>query len=223
MLAADNPPRRNALHRFGQLRAAQSPAEARLRLVTGQRGSTVPASEHSPPFADRRLAIQRHRFPALAACLLAAACATAPAPAPHPTRPVALPDPVPAGSVTTPSVTALFAERPALFLDAAATACAAPGQTALRPDPDTLSCESLPEPDAAAGLILAYDGNLEDLPRYVVRFSGAARADGYVMRAESFIDVPRRDGTHVEIRPDDAAVFESFAALLTRAGGRVLP
>lgn len=144
-------------------------------------------------------------------------------PPPHPTRPGSLPDPVPAGSVSAPSVIALFAERPAMFLDAAATACAAPGQTALRPDADTLRCESLPEPDAAAGLILAYDGDLGNLPRYVVRFSGAPVSGGYRLRAESFIDIPRRDGSHVEIRPDDPAVFDRFGDLLTRAGGRVLP
>lgn len=162
-------------------------------------------------------------FPALTGLALLAACATAPEPLPHPSRPGALPDPVPAGSVTEPSVSALFSARPALFLEAAATACAAPGQTALRPDADTLRCESLPEPDAAAGLILAYGGDLANLPRYVVRFSGRPQQDGYRLRAESYIDVPRRDGSHVEIRPDDPAVFQAFGELLTRAGGRLLP
>lgn len=132
--------------------------------------------------------------------------------------------PPPAGAPATAQVTrALFAARPQAFFDAAEAACRGPGQRAVRPDGDTMACESLPSPEAAASLILTYEGSLQDLPVYVVRFAGTAVPEGYVIAADSFIRVPRENGATVEIRPEDTALARGFAELLGRAGGRVLP
>ena len=67
---------------------------------------------------------------------------------------------------------AYFPSYPEGLFFAAAATCDEPGQTVVRPSRDEVRCESLPSPQAAAGLILEHNGTVEDLPRYVFAFRG---------------------------------------------------
>lgn len=115
---------------------------------------------------------------------------------------------------------ALFAEYPDPLLTAAFLACSAPGQSAWRPDADTIICETLPTPEAAAALILAHNGTVEALPSYIIGFqAAAAAAGGYVVTADNYIRVPQEGGGVVQVRLRDPLVEETMRDLLDAAGG----
>jgi len=117
---------------------------------------------------------------------------------------------------------AFFAQYPARLLDAAAAACNNPGQTMTRPRPDEVLCETLPTPDAAAALILSYDGMIENLPRFVTGFAAAPTDGGFLVTAQNYIRVPRRALPEVEIRLQDAILRDTMQGLLRAAGGTLV-
>jgi hypothetical protein len=112
-----------------------------------------------------------------------------------------------------------FSAYPDRLFSAARAACSAPGQVPTEPAPGLLRCETLPTPDIAATLILAYGGTVEALPLYVVSFSAAPDTAGYLVTADSYVAVPQTDGTLREIRLPDPAVEASLVDLLVAAGG----
>lgn len=103
---------------------------------------------------------------------------------------------------------------------AAAETCNEPGQTVVRPNRDEVRCESLPTPQAAAGLILEQNGTVEDLPRYVFAFRGAQSGSGYVVTADTHIRVPQRDGGVRRLRLRDPRLEAELREILMIAGGR---
>lgn len=117
---------------------------------------------------------------------------------------------------------AFFAEYPADLLAAAAAACADPGQNVSLPSRDEVICETLPTPDAAASLILSYDGTIEDLPSFVTGFATIAADGGYIVTAQNYIRVPRRSLPPVEIRLRDAILRDTMQRLLLAAGGTII-
>ncbi|MFQ6548976.1 hypothetical protein AADZ90_013540 [Aestuariibius sp. 2305UL40-4] len=117
---------------------------------------------------------------------------------------------------------AYFSEYPSDLLDAAQEACSGPGDEIRRHQGDSFSCEMLLPPEATAGIILEYDGNLEDLPRFVFRFDTEERGSGYLVTTDNFVRVPQRDGGTIRIRLRDMRLERRMAILLTQAGGRPL-
>lgn len=117
---------------------------------------------------------------------------------------------------------AFFQSYPDLLLTAAVAACRNPGQRPVQPGPGHVRCESLPTPEAAAGLILAYDGTVEALPLFIVAFSTERAEGGYVVTADNYISVPQRSGAIREVRLADAALEQNMRALLAAAGGEAL-
>lgn len=117
---------------------------------------------------------------------------------------------------------AYFEEYPERLFEAAAAVCTAPGQTVVQPNRDEVRCESLPDPESAAAIILQFDGTVQDLPTYVIRFLGRMTAQGYLVTADSYIRVPQRNGGTAQLRFPDPRVQTDLSSLLTSAGGRPL-
>ncbi|MCX7300130.1 MAG: hypothetical protein NTX73_07075 [Rhodobacterales bacterium] len=82
---------------------------------------------------------------------------------------------------------ASFTSYPQGLLDAAFAACDNPGQTPRRPVPDTVLCETLPTPDAAAALILRFDGTVDALPIFVMSFEAQPDGTAYIVTADTYI------------------------------------
>jgi hypothetical protein len=117
---------------------------------------------------------------------------------------------------------AFFAAYPVRLMGAAVEACSAPGQTLVRPDRDTVICESLPPPQTAAGLILTYDGTIEDLPQMIISFAVAAAEGGYVVTAENYLRIPQRSGAARQVRLRDEPLAREMRRVLESAGGAAL-
>ncbi|MEL6958299.1 MAG: hypothetical protein AAGL89_05035 [Pseudomonadota bacterium] len=84
-------------------------------------------------------------------------------------------------------------------------------------------CTSLPEPEAAAALILQFDGTVDKLPSYVISFSSLNVTDGFVVTADAYIRVPQRAGGVRQVRFEDLQLSDDLAELLKAAGGTDLP
>ncbi len=124
------------------------------------------------------------------------------------------------GAAPTGATQAYFTGYPARLFEVAAATCDGPGESLVRPGRDEVRCESLPDPESAAAIILSFDGTVEDLPRYVIRFAGRDTERGYLLTADSYIHVPLRDGGAQRVRFDDPEVAAEVRELLIMAGGR---
>ena len=118
---------------------------------------------------------------------------------------------------------ALFADYPAPLMAAAKAACSGPLQTVRDQTPDSLTCETLPTPDAAAALILEHNGTVEDLPTFIIGFHIVPGQGGTIVIADNYIRVPQRDGGEVQVRFEDDQVTRSMQQLLAAAGGTPIP
>ena len=150
------------------------------------------------------------RYLAIALLMGAMGCAAPPTSGvqqPQPTR-------------TAGSAQALFSSRPADLFEAAGAVCDAPGQNVVRPNTNEVRCESLPDPESAAVLILQFNGDVENLPKFVISFAGATTAEGFVVTAESYIRVPQRTGPAQQIRFPDPNLEAQLQSLLVQAGGQ---
>ncbi|EAR51672.1 lipoprotein, putative [Oceanicola granulosus HTCC2516] len=118
---------------------------------------------------------------------------------------------------------AFFSDYPDRLFYAAAEACTAPGQEIVRPDRSHLRCESLPPVDAAAALILEFDGTVENLPRFVISFASEAADDGgFLVTADNYIRVPQQAGGLRIIRLADSQMGRMMKDVMLRAGGQPL-
>lgn len=130
--------------------------------------------------------------------------------------------PVPAGLAPDGAQQAYFTDYPDNLFFAAAAVCDGPGQSVVRPSDNEVRCESLPDPESAAAIILQFDGTVEALPKFVISFSGQDTSDGYLVTADNYIRVPQRTGGAQQIRFPDLSVESEMSALLSAAGGRPL-
>lgn len=116
---------------------------------------------------------------------------------------------------------AFFDAYPDRLFASLASVCDGPGKTIVRPAANRLQCESLPDPESAAALILSYDGTVTDLPRYVVGLQADPIASGYDVSTSYYIRVPQISGTAVEVRLRDPALVREMRRTLLAAGGRL--
>jgi len=144
--------------------------------------------------------------------LTLAGCAPAPISSPVPT----------AGAAADGAQQAYFTGRPEQLFTVAEVLCDGPGQSVVKPNANEVRCESLPDPESAAALILQYDGSVEALPKLVIAFLGRDTAEGYLVTVDNYINVPHRNGGAQQVRFVDTEVSESLAELLVSAGGRPL-
>ena len=125
-----------------------------------------------------------------------------------------------AGQAPAGAQQAYFPAFPTVLFAAASGTCDGPGQTLVRPSRDQVRCESLPDPESAAAIILQFNGTVENLPKLVISISGRNTAEGYLVTAEHYINVPQRDGGTQQVRFPDLSVERDVRGLLTAAGGR---
>lgn len=117
---------------------------------------------------------------------------------------------------------AYFPSYPENLFFAAAAVCDGPGQTTVSRTRNELRCESLPDPESAAALILQFNGTVDELPKFVISFAGVQTEQGYLVTADNFIRVPQRSGGAQQIRIPNQQVSAQMAELLAAAGGRPL-
>lgn len=127
-----------------------------------------------------------------------------------------------AGDAPAGAQQAYFTDYPNTLFTAAAVVCDEPGQMAVRPNANEVRCESLPDPEAAAALILQFDGTVEALPTFIIAFLGRETAEGYLVTADNYIRVPQRNGGVRQIRFNDPQTAQDLRELLRAAGGRPL-
>lgn len=127
-----------------------------------------------------------------------------------------------AGAAPNGAQQAYFTGFPERLFVAAGAVCNDPGQSVVRPSRNEVRCESLPDPESAAAIILQYNGTVEDLPKFVISFAGLQTTEGYLVTADNYIRVPQRDGGAQLIRFPDPQVTRDMTRLLEAAGGRPL-
>ncbi len=146
------------------------------------------------------------RFQPFAVCIALTACATPPDPPPRPESEVGI-------------ERAFFASYPDRLFATLAAVCDGPGQTVVRPAENRLLCESLPDPESAAALIMNYDGTASDLPRFVIGLSADPEGEGFAVATYYYIRVPQASGKVVEVRLRDPALVREMQRTLQAAGG----
>ena len=135
---------------------------------------------------------------------------------PVPTPPAA------AGAAPIGAQQAYFTDYPDKLFIAAAAVCDGPGQSVVRPSANEVRCESLPDPESAAAIILQFNGTVEALPKFVISLSGQDTSQGYLVTGDNYIRVPQRSGGAQQVRFPDLSVATEMASLLSAAGGRPL-
>ncbi len=152
------------------------------------------------------------RWTVLCFGLLLAGCTEIAAPSVAPT----------AGNAASGAQQAYFMGYPNSLFAAAAAVCDGPGQTVVRPNINEVRCESLPDVESAAAIILEFNGTVETLPKFVISFVGLETSEGYLVTADNYIRVPQRSGGAQQVRFPDTSVTGELALLLRSAGGRPL-
>lgn len=117
---------------------------------------------------------------------------------------------------------AFFSDFPASLFLAAGQACNGPGDRLVTEARGNIRCEVLPSPPDAAALILAYDGTIEDLPKYVIAFDTDIRDDGYVVRNQAYISVPQLNGGELRIKTPDRRRTRDIREIFAAAGGTII-
>ncbi|WP_420863266.1 hypothetical protein [Algirhabdus cladophorae] len=117
---------------------------------------------------------------------------------------------------------AQFSDYPGVLFTAAETTCSRPYETLIRTSKTKLRCEALPPPTVMAQIILAYDGTLDDLPRYVLEFSADQNPQGYLAKAVFYLDVPQRSGPTIHVKFADPDLRKNLDRLLEGSGGSLL-
>ena len=115
---------------------------------------------------------------------------------------------------------AYFTGYPSHLFQAAKAICSDPGDTFIQTGANQVRCESTPAPQAAAALILQYNGTVDELPKFVIAFNGEQQTAGYLVTADSYILVPLRTGGATLLRLPNPEIREGFETLLEQAGGR---
>jgi len=113
---------------------------------------------------------------------------------------------------------AVFSAYPTAFFDRATEACLEPGRV-IRPNRNEFRCESLPDLETLAAIILQFDGTVERLPYFVIALTGQSGPAGYLVTADSYIRVPQRAGGTQFVRFADAEFIQEFERILELEGG----
>lgn len=118
---------------------------------------------------------------------------------------------------------AYYEAFPANLFAAHAQVCQRPGETVVRPSRTEIRCEVLLPPGMTGGLILEFDGTVEDLPRLVMAFiAQSATEGGWIVTSDSYLRVPQQAGGVRELRMPDPELQEVMRELLAASGGRPL-
>ena len=115
---------------------------------------------------------------------------------------------------------ALFETFPGTLFEAISAGCQSEADTLFRVSETELVCESLPSPQAAAGLILQFEGDLEELPTFVTTLQAIERLEGFVVTTEYFYRVPQRNGDIAIVRFSQPRIESTVRRVFASAGGK---
>jgi hypothetical protein len=127
-----------------------------------------------------------------------------------------------AGDAAEGAQQAYFPAYPSNLFVAAAAICDGPAQTVVQPSRNEVRCESFPDTESAAALILQFNGSVQALPKFIIAFTGRDTSLGYLVTADNYIRVPQRSGGAQQVRFPDLSVSNELRALLRAAGGQPL-
>lgn len=119
---------------------------------------------------------------------------------------------------------AYYADFPSQLFLAHEQVCTRPSEKFVRISATEIRCEMLLPPEMTGGLILEFDGTVEDLPRLIMAFyAQAATEGGWLVTSDSFIRIPQREGGGVrEVRLPDPELRATLTELFRLSGGRPL-
>ncbi|WP_147125091.1 hypothetical protein [Shimia ponticola] len=116
---------------------------------------------------------------------------------------------------------AFFAEFPERLFEIAEEVCDAPTETLTKRSETSIECESLPTPEAAAALILRFDGDIQRLPTLVNTLEATAQNDGFLVEAEYFFRVPQLGADSVVVRIPQRDADRAIQRIFRMAGGQI--
>ena len=117
---------------------------------------------------------------------------------------------------------ALYEDFPETLFIAAQTVCSGPRDRAIRVSDASFLCESLPPPQAAAALILEFDGTVESIPVFITRFDAIERAGQYLVLTDNYVRIAQRSGEVIQVRVPDPELERQIDAVFRATGGEPL-
>ena len=117
---------------------------------------------------------------------------------------------------------AYFAEFPAALFAAVQGGCQRDSDTLIQVSRTELVCESLPTPEAAASLILNFDGEVTSLPLFVTTLKAEESGNGFAVTTEYFYLVPQKSGEVAQIRFREPQVERMIRRIFATAGGQAI-
>ena len=117
---------------------------------------------------------------------------------------------------------ALYSEFPTDLFAFHAEVCARPGETVVQPSPREVRCEILLPPEMTGGIILQFNGTVEDLPKLVMALIAQPSDDGYVVTSDSYLRIPQQDGRVRLVRLPNDETRASIRELFEVSGGTPL-
>lgn len=119
-----------------------------------------------------------------------------------------------------PTLRAHYDRFPTGLALAARAACGDPAETFITHSDLWFECQSLMPPEPTAGLILKYDGTMDDLPKLVISFRfSPASTGGLTLHQQNYALVPQRGGGAVRIAQPSARIDATMRALIRKSGG----
>lgn len=120
---------------------------------------------------------------------------------------------------TESSRTARFPVFPAKLFEAFEKACTTPAQVFASPSPLIVECREYLDLDATASAILQFDGTTADLPQLVIRFTTWPDGTGYLLRTDTYLNVPQKNGGPVRVIFQNSRYERKLVALYRLTGG----
>ncbi|WP_298848029.1 hypothetical protein [uncultured Ruegeria sp.] len=117
------------------------------------------------------------------------------------------------------SRSAQFETYPQRLFDTFEINCSGPGESFEKTGNRTFECSEFLPPNAAAYLILNYDGHPQDLPQSVIRLTSTKTNVGYRVDAQVFFNVPQKTGTAVEVPVESKVLDQAISELYQTMGG----
>jgi len=116
-----------------------------------------------------------------------------------------------------------FSEFPDRLFEIAEQVCDDPNETLTKRSRSDIECESLPTPEAAAALILRFDGDIQRLPTLVNTLEAERFGEGYMVLAQYFFRVPQLGGDTIVVRLPQRQADDALRRIFVRAGGVPVP
>ncbi|MEO1108321.1 MAG: hypothetical protein AAFX90_10400 [Pseudomonadota bacterium] len=121
--------------------------------------------------------------------------------------------------VSEPSRSAQFNDYPTRLFETFEMSCTGPGDSFRKLPDSSFECSEYLPPEAAAFLILTYDGSPQNLPKSVMRLNPSKTASGYRVDASLVFRVPQKAGSVVEVPVESEALDQALARLYRALGG----